>query len=171
MSDNLQIKLVKKSPHRVFSADIKSDEHIQSLCKFLTRNKDKTLEIIINGKNHKFTSAVARKSFVAGFKSAMETMEPYLEKFFKELEGRLNTALSDRDKALQDTQVVRKKLADAEAQHRIKETTIELRTAAWQDQIAEWEDNCKYLKEEVKYWKKKAEEDVAQGNTNNQEPT
>src|SRR3989344_9657250 len=112
MSDNLQIKLVKKDPYKVFRADIKSDEHIESLCKFLTRHKDKTLEIIINGKNFKFTSVAGRKSFVVGFKCAMATMEPYLEKFFRELEAKLNNALSERDKSRSETQIVRQELTD-----------------------------------------------------------
>lgn len=170
MSDSLQIKLVKKDPHKVFRADIKSDEHIKSLCKFLIRKKDKTLEIIINGKNFKFTSAAERKSFVTGFKCAMATMEPYLEKFFKELEAKLNSALSERDRARNEIQSLKQELADVKSNYNNKSTVLELRIAAWQDQLVEWEDNCRYLKEEVKYWKKKAEENVTQGNPNHQEP-
>jgi hypothetical protein len=158
MNDSLQIKLVKKDPYKVFRADIKSDEHIESLCKFLTRHKDKTLEIIINGKNFKFTSVAGRKSFVTGFKCAMATMEPYLEKFFRDLEGKLNSALSERDKAKNEIQIVKQTMTDTQAKYDTKNTVLELRIVAWQDQIAEWEDNCKHLKEQVVYLRKKLED-------------
>jgi hypothetical protein len=151
MNDSLHIKLVKKDPYKVFRADIKSDEHVQTLCKFLTKHKDKTLEIIINGKNFKFTSVVGRKSFVIGFKCAMATVEPYLKKFFKELEAKLNNALSERDKAKQE-------FTAAKTASDTKNTVSCLRIAAHRDQVAELEENCKHLKEQVVCLRKKLED-------------
>lgn len=157
MSQDLQITLVKKEPHKVFKADIKAEDHIASLCKFLRDHKDKKIEVIINGKSFVFNSVSGRKRFAMGFQYAFQAITPFLEQSLDELEGRLNGALSERDKARAESKALVQRYNQATDRYRTKYTVMNLRTAAWKDMLAEQEDNCKYLQEQVDILTKRLE--------------
>lgn len=155
--DSLQIKLVKKNPHKVFQAEVSADHHIKSLCKFLRKQKDRNLEIVINGKSFKFDSIAGRKRFASGFEQAFSIIEPHMAKFVKDLEDRLNKVLSERDKAKSEAKQNYQKYIDTVESYRVKHTVMDLRSAAWKDHVAELEEDRKYLSEQVKLLRKELE--------------
>jgi len=74
---------------------------------------------------------------------------PNFQAAFTEIEVRLNKALSERDQARNEARANHKKYVDAVNNYRTRHTVMDLRTAAWEDRLAEVEEDRTYLKEQV----------------------
>jgi len=146
----INIKLLKKKPHKLYSVDLTNEAEIKSLCKFLRNQKDRELEIKINGKNIKFDSIAGRKRFAAGFQSAGKIIG----------QGTHGTQI----KSQKEVQALNKKVKVLEEQvlkeHeeciswidkvRVHQTVNKLRKEAWEDTINELKENCEILSLKLK---------------------
>jgi len=143
-----QIK--SKKQHKVYSIDIGGDEHVTELCKFLKKHTDRKLELILNGKRIMFDSIAGRKKFAAGFEGAFVAIEPYMEKYVKNLYDKMNKLTNEIAAAKHDTAQVRRELNKEREVYRVKRQVIGLRKAAYDDHLEEWKDNCITLQQRVK---------------------
>ena len=148
VDNTFDIELIDEKPHKIFKAHISSDQHVRLLCKFLHEQKDRNLEIIINGKKFKFNSIIGRKCFSSGFEQAFSIVEPYMYNLIKDLENRLNVALSERDEFKNEACENYNKYIDVKREYSASRTVTKLRFEMWKDTIAQWKDNCKYLSDQ-----------------------
>lgn len=133
---NLNIDLIKQEPHKVYRANIEYDFHITSLCKFLRKQKDRKIELVLNGKSIKFNSIAGIKRFAAGFEQASKIIEQYTKEVFDSVNEQIEQAKREAQQ-------------DIYNQYRIKKETMDIQTAAWKDRIAELEEDRKILKQEL----------------------
>jgi len=90
MSKRVQIDLIKKKPIKIYKIIVRNDNHFDELCKFLKNNKDKQLQVIINGKTLKFNSLVDKKRFVTGLECATKVLTPLTKHLFENLQAQIN---------------------------------------------------------------------------------
>lgn len=146
----LSIKLIKKKPHKVYKADIESDSHTKDLCRFLRRHQDRTLQIILNGKSIKFDSIAGRKRFASGFEAASRIIYQHVKSFANDSHGKINALTSELNTAKKQYEQNNKAWLEAQEKYRVKSVVMDIREAAYKDQIAELEDNCEILKAKAK---------------------
>lgn len=142
---SINIKLLKKKPHKLYSIDLTSDAQIKVLCKFLRDQKDRKLEVKINGKNIKFDSIAGRKRFVAGFQSASKIINQSTHhdqiKSQKKIQA-LNRNIKELEKQVLKEEEEKNKWI---GKVRVHQTVNKLRKEAWEDTINELQDNCEIL--------------------------
>lgn len=152
----LQIKLIKQKPYKVYTTNIEYDYQIKSLCKFLRKQKDRHLGIIINGRSIKFDSISGMKRFASGFESAFKVVEQHAKDLVKDFEEEildLKKSLSEKESELNTI----KDMIEVETQAFLtKSVTMDLRNEALKDYISELEDDRMILKEELDERKRKA---------------
>ena len=152
--DILQIKLTKHKPHKTYAVNMKVDEHIKQLCKFLRKHKDKKLEVIINGKGVKFDSVAGRKRFAAGFEHAFRVIEKYVKEYVDETRNEIRVLNSKITSAQQEATRLKQELRETNQKYITKCTVMDIRTAAWKDRVTELEDDREILKEEIERLRK-----------------
>lgn len=168
MSGKLQIKQVKnKQQHKAFKANIQDGTHLYDLCKFLKRQKDKKIDVIIDGKKVSFNSIASRKKFAEGFERASDILIGQVEEFAEEAFAKINNLTSELDKAKQEAKKYKEDYRKTVEKYRVKSTVIDLRQAAWEDRVAELEEACQILSKE----NKRLEKELRKTNANNQKPT
>lgn len=151
MSDKLQIKQVKnKQPHKAFKADIEDGNHLYDLCKFLRKQKDKRIDIIIDGKRVAFNSIASRKKYAEGFERATDILVGQIKQFAEETFAKINSLTSELDKTKQELKKAKAEYKKTVDNYRVKSAVIDLRQAAWEDRVAELEEACQILSRENK---------------------
>lgn len=148
--DRLQIKLTKRKPHKIYTANIKAAEHIEQLCKFLRKHKDKVLEVVINGKSTKFNSAAGRKRFASGFEHAFNITDEHVRKYIDKIDSEVKALNNKVTSAQQKAARLKQELDETRQRYITRHTIMDIRTAAWKDRVAELEDDREILKEEIK---------------------
>ena len=141
----LKIKTLKDKPHKVYSTQIEIDYQMDELCKFLNNHKDKTLDIIINGKQHKFNSIASRKKFVEGFREANRIKAKQSRLFIEHSQESINKLTGEitqlkRERQLFDTQIENLKYIN-----NTKKLVADIRVNAWQDKAQELSEICETL--------------------------
>lgn len=155
MSENqLQIKLSKHKPHKIYITNIEVDEHVKQLCKFLRKHKDKKLEIVINGKGIKFDSIAGRKKFAAGFEHSFRVIEKYTKEYVNGTNNSVRELNKKTTLARQENAKLKQELKETNQRYITRYTTMDIRTAAWKDRVAELEDDREILKIEIERLKK-----------------
>lgn len=142
----LKIKLIKDAPFKVYAANIEIDSHIEELCNFLRNQKDKELEIILNGNRIKFGSEVGKKKFIEGFRSASKIIFRHMKEFADETQDNINKLTSELEKIKQDKAALSNKNSDLINEVATTKVVQKLRTLAWEDSIQEWKEVCEILK-------------------------
>lgn len=142
----LQIKLLKDKPHKIYSAKIEIDYHIEELSKFLTNHKDKILEVVINGKTHKFTSVASRKKFSAGFREAGKIAFTHVKSFTKKSQGNINKLTNELTQLKQEKQSLKDNAVELRGKYNTQRVVVKLRYEAWQDHTQELTEACELLK-------------------------
>lgn len=130
-------------------AKLMSKQDIINLAKSLNQLKDKKVTLVLKDKNVKFSSIAGRKQFVAGMEEVLALWDD------KELENRLNIALAERDKAKAELLAAEAGYKEAHRQMVEQKAVMDVRTAAYNDRVAELEDNCRYLMDTIKTLKVK----------------
>jgi len=132
----MSIKLISKAPHKKYVASISNLQQVKKLCVLLRKQKDRQLEVVINGNSTKFNSIAGRKRFVSGFECA-----------FKIALDKSDLILSARHNALQqEAQAAKHQLNEMSKQYMAKYAVMNIRKATWEDYIAELEDDRVILK-------------------------
>lgn len=149
MPDRLDIKKVADKPRKSFVTEIDLDSHIHDLCKFLRKQKDRNLEITINGKKVAFTSIAGMKKFAAGIEMALSIIEKYLLQYVDETKKEIVRWRSEVDYFHSLNDGLKQEIRDLKKQRAVDEQVIKLRVLAWKDRIAELEDDRQTLRTEL----------------------
>jgi len=151
MNSRLQIKQVKnKQQHKAFRADIEDGSHLYDLCKFLKRQKDKRIDVIIDGKLVAFSSIASRKKYAEGFERASDILVGQVKEFAVEVKAKIDSLTSELNKTKQELKKYKEDYQDSIEKYRVKSAVIDLRQAAWEDRVAELEEACQILSRENK---------------------
>lgn len=144
--DKMDIKLVSKKPHKKYTVEITDASEVKELCKFLRTQKDKQLDVVINGTSTKFNSVAGRKMFVSGFQNAFRIASDQASRVAKMLNERCNTLAKQVAIAKQEAKLAKHELNDAAKKYMTRYTVMNLRKVVWEDHIAELEDDRVILK-------------------------
>lgn len=144
----LDIKLIKKNPHKIYRANITEDHHIKEICKFLRNHNDKILEVILNNKSIKFDSMSSRKRFASGFQLASTIISKQTKDLYNNMQYQVSDIANKWSKEKQKRIEYGDKL-------RLNSTVSKLRIETWKDNANEWEENCKVLEDQLKLLEKK----------------
>lgn len=134
----------KSSADKTLQVKLTNKQDAISLAKSLKQLPDKKVNVSIGKRTIKFSSIAGRKQFVAGLEEALALWED------KGLENRLNLALAERDKAKADLTTSEAAYKEAHRQMIEHKAIMDVRTAAYNDRVAELEDNCRYLMDTIK---------------------
>jgi len=145
----LKIKLLKDKPHKVYSTYIEIDYHVEELCNFLRKHKDRVLEIIINGKRTKFSSIASRKKFVEGFQRAGNIAFGHVKSFSAGSQEAINKLINEVTQIKQSTTKIKEENYHLKSRILSYNTVSKLRIIAWEDSIQEYKDACEIQKKRL----------------------
>lgn len=141
----MNIKLTSKKPHKKYVAEILGG-HIKEICKFLRNQKDRQLEIVINGKSIKFNSIAGRKRFASGLELGAKIVDDQVALVWREHQSTIDSLRHELSQTKENLAAVDKELQEARRNYLTKYTVMEIRKAAWEDRISELEDDRAALK-------------------------
>lgn len=150
----MSIKLASKTPHKKYIADVADAKQVKELCAFLRNQKDRHLEVVINGKSTKFDSVAGLKRFASGFDQAFKLALNQSGSVVKVLTDRCNMLAKETTVLQHQMRFAKHDLNEAIKKYMGKYAVMKLRKLAWEDHIAELNDDRAILKEELDKLKK-----------------
>ena len=150
----MNIKLISQKPHKKYEIEV-SGGHIKELCEFLSNQKDRQLEITLNGKNIKFNSIAGRKRYASGLEQGAYIVDDQVAIIWREHLATIDGLKAELGKTKQELHEVKQELNETRQKYATKYTVMNLRKAAWEDYIAELEDDRAILKAVLNTTKRK----------------
>lgn len=145
----MKIKLTAKKPHKKYTIEFTGANEVKELCKFIRNQKDKQLEVMINGTSTKFNSVAGRKRFISGFQNAFKIASDQASRVTKSLNERCRILAKQVTIAQQEEKLAKYKLNEAAKKYMAKYAVMNLRKVVWEDHIAELEDDRTILKAQL----------------------
>lgn len=145
----LNIKLVKSKPHKVYKINTTQSSHIKAICNFLKNNKDKEIEIIINGKKTKLNSIISKKRFAYGLEQGSLLIQDYSKTLFKNMQDNIDN-LKNRVRELEES-LKESKINEINADNKVRAVNdlYKIRNDMYKNYISEIEQDRESLRKEL----------------------
>lgn len=144
--EKLSVKLVQQKPNKTYKIDLEHDYHTSELCKFLRKNKDREVGVVINGKHTKFNSHAGKKRFATGFEQGSRFVLNHAKKLFEEMQSKINDLKAQLKSALNENQSYKDQANEAIGRLRVNDAVKHIRQAAYKDHVSELEEDRALLK-------------------------